>query len=49
MAIIRNTLIATFRLTGWTNLNQARRHFAHGIDRYVDLITKPLKTVKHQT
>lgn len=49
MAIIRNTLIAAFRLTGWTNLKQARRHFAHGIHRCVDLITKPLKTVKNQT
>lgn len=49
MAIIRNTLIAAFRLTGWTNLKQARRHFAHCIHRCVDLITKPLKTVKHQT
>lgn len=25
-AIIRNTLIAAFRLTGWTNIRQARRH-----------------------
>ncbi|MGH3975785.1 MAG: ISAs1 family transposase [Pseudonocardiaceae bacterium] len=49
ISIIRNTLIAAFRLTGWTNLKQARRHFAHGIDRCIDLITKPLKTVKHQT
>jgi len=49
MSIIRNTLIAAFRFIGWTNLKQARRHFAHGIDRCVDLITKPLKTVKKQT
>lgn len=49
MAIIRNTLIAAFRLTGWTNLKQARRHFAHAASRCVDLITKPLKTVKLQT
>lgn len=49
MAIIRNTLIAALRLTGWTNLKQARRHFAHVFSRCVDLITKPLKTVKHQT
>jgi hypothetical protein len=47
MAIIRNTLIATFRLTGWTNLKRARRHFSHTISRCIDLITKPLKT-KHQ-
>ena len=46
---IRNTLIAAFRLTGWTNLKQARRHFAHAASRCVDLITKPLKTVKLQT
>jgi hypothetical protein len=49
MAIIPNTLIATFRLTGWTNLKRARRHFSHTINRCIDLITKPLKTVKHQT
>ncbi|MGH3897260.1 MAG: ISAs1 family transposase [Pseudonocardiaceae bacterium] len=49
MSIIRNTLIAALRLTGWTNLKQARRHFAHSIHRCVDLITKPLKTVKNQT
>lgn len=49
MAIIRNTLIAAFRLTGWGNLKQARRHFSHAINRCVDLITKPVKTVKHQT
>lgn len=49
MAIIRNTLIAAFRLTGWANLKKARRHFSHTISRCVDLITKPLKTVKHQT
>jgi hypothetical protein len=49
MAIIPNTLIAAFRLTGWDNLKQARRHFSHAISRCVDLITKPLKTVKHQT
>ena len=49
ISIIRNTLIAAFRLTGWTNLKQARRHFAHSIHRCVDLITKPLKTVKNQT
>ncbi|MGH3922974.1 MAG: ISAs1 family transposase [Pseudonocardiaceae bacterium] len=49
MSIIRNTIIAAFRLTGWTNLKQARRHFAHGIHRCVDLITRSLKTVKLQT
>lgn len=49
MAIIRNTLIAAFRLAGWTNLKRARRHFSHGISRCVDLITKPVRTVKHQT
>jgi hypothetical protein len=49
MPIIRNTLIAAFRLTGWNNLKQARRHFSHAINRCVDLITKPVKTVKHQT
>ncbi len=49
MAIIRNTLIAAFRLAGWTNLKKARRHFAHGINHCIDLITKPLKTVKDQT
>ncbi len=49
MAIIRNTLVAAFRLTGWTNLKQARRHFSHATSRCVDLITKPLKTVKLQT
>jgi hypothetical protein len=49
MAIIRNTLINAFRLTGWTKLKKARRHFSHVIDRTIDLITKPLKTVKHQT
>ena len=27
MAIIRNTLIAAFRLAGWNNLKRARRHF----------------------
>lgn len=48
MAIIRNTLIAAFRFTGWNNLKQARRHFSHAINRCVDLITKPVKTVKHQ-
>ncbi len=47
MAIIRNTLIAAFRLTEWNNLKQARRHFSHAINRCVDLITKPAKTVKH--
>ena len=41
---IRNTLIAAFQLTGWTNLKQARRHFSHAAHRCVDLITKPLKT-----
>lgn len=46
MAIIRNPLIAAFRLTGWRNLKQARRHFSHAVSRCVDLITKPLKTVK---
>jgi hypothetical protein len=49
MAIIRNTLIAAFRLARWANLKQARRHFSYAISRCVDLITKPLKTVKHQT
>jgi len=49
MAIIRNTLIAAFRLTGWTNLKQARRHFSHAAHRCADLITKPLKTVTLQT
>lgn len=28
MAIIRNTLIVAFRLAGWNNLKQARRHFS---------------------
>ena len=46
---IRNTIIAAFRLTGWTNLKQARRHFSHAAHRCADLITKPLKTVKLQT
>ncbi|MGH4009584.1 MAG: hypothetical protein ACRDTH_15775 [Pseudonocardiaceae bacterium] len=46
---IRNTLIAALRLTGWTNLKQACRHFSHGTDRCVDLIAKSLKTVKRQT
>lgn len=49
MAIIRNTLIAALRLTGWRNLKQARRHFSHVASRCVDLITKPLKTVKNRT
>ena len=49
MAIIRNTLVAAFRLTGWTNLKQARRHFSHAAHRCADLITKPLKTVKSRT
>jgi predicted transposase YbfD/YdcC len=49
MAIIRNTIIAAFRLTGWTNLKKARRHYSHGIGRCVNLITKPLKTDKGQT
>jgi hypothetical protein len=49
MAIIRNTLIATFRLTGWTNLKRARRHFSHTTSRCIGLITTPLKTVKLQT
>jgi predicted transposase YbfD/YdcC len=49
MAIIRNTLINAFRLIGWANLKQARRHYSHVIDRCIDLITKPLKTVKDQT
>ena len=48
MAALR-TLIAAFRFTGWTNLKQARRHFAHAASRCADLITKPLKTVKLQT
>ncbi len=43
MAIIRNTLIAAFHLTGWRNLKRARRHFAHAINRCIDLITKPTK------
>jgi hypothetical protein len=38
MAIIRNTLIAAFRLTGWDNLEQARRHFSHVIS---DASTSP--------
>lgn len=46
MAIIRNTLIAAFRLAGWTNLKKARRHFSHSINRCVDLITNPVETVK---
>jgi hypothetical protein len=46
MAIIRNTVIAAFRLAGWHNLKQPRRYFSHAISRCVDLITKP---VKHQT
>ncbi|MGH3692980.1 MAG: hypothetical protein ACRDRX_03095 [Pseudonocardiaceae bacterium] len=46
MAIIRNTLIAAIRLTGWHNLKQALRHCAHAFDRCVDLITKPLKSSK---
>jgi hypothetical protein len=45
---IRNTLIAAFCLVGWTNLKQARRHFSHAISRCVDLITRPVKTVKSQ-
>jgi DNA-binding transcriptional regulator YiaG len=45
---IHNTLIAAFRLAGWRNLKHARRHFSHAASRCVDLITKPLKTVKHQ-
>jgi predicted transposase YbfD/YdcC len=49
MAIIRNTVIAAFRLAGWTNLKKARRHFSHGIHWCVDLITKPIKTDKKQT
>ena len=49
MAIIRNTLIAAFRLTGWNNLKKARRHFSHATSQCVDLITKPVKTVKNQT
>lgn len=49
MAIIRNTLIAAFRLAGWDNLKKARRHFSHTISQCVDLITKPIKTVKGQT
>jgi hypothetical protein len=49
MSIIRNTLITAFRLAGWTNLKKARRHFAHGIHHCVDLITKPLESVKDQT
>jgi hypothetical protein len=36
------------RLNGWTNLKKVRRHFSRVIDRTVDVITKPLKTVKHQ-
>jgi hypothetical protein len=43
---VRNTLITAFRLTGWHNLKQARRHFSHAISQCVDLITKPAKTVK---
>lgn len=49
MAIIRNTLIAAFRLAGWNNLKKARRHFSHAISQCVDLITKPVKTAKNQT
>jgi predicted transposase YbfD/YdcC len=49
MAIIRNTIIAAFRLAGWTNLKKARRHYSHSIDWCVNLITKPLKTDKGQT
>lgn len=49
MAIIRNTVMAAFRLAGWTNLKKARRHFSHGIRWCVDLITKPVKTDKNQT
>jgi hypothetical protein len=40
MAIIPNTLIATFRLTGWTNLKRARRHFSHTISRCIDQTTQ---------
>jgi hypothetical protein len=46
---IRNTLIAAFRVAGWNNLKKARRHFSHTISRCLDLITRPVKTVKHQT
>ncbi len=46
---IRNTLITAFRLAGWNNLKKARRHFSHAVSRCVDLITKPVKTVKYQT
>ncbi|MDN5851435.1 MAG: hypothetical protein L0K86_01065 [Actinomycetia bacterium] len=51
MAIIRNTLMAAFRLAGWDNLKKTRRHFAHRISRCVDLITKtkPIKTDKTQS
>lgn len=49
MAIIRNILIAAFRLAGWDNLKKAHRHFSHSISRCVDLITNPVKTAKNQT
>lgn len=49
MAIIRNTIIAAFRLTGWHNLKQARRHYAHAFSRCLSLITEPLKPDKRQT
>jgi predicted transposase YbfD/YdcC len=49
MAIIRNTLIAAFRLAGWDNLKKARRYCSHHIGQCVDLITKPVKLVKDQT
>ena len=41
--------IAAFRVAGWNNLKKARRHFSHTISRCLDLITRPVKTVKHQT
>jgi len=46
---IRSTLITAFRLVSWRNLKQARRYFSHTIHRCVNLITKPIKTVKYQT
>lgn len=49
MSIIRNTIMAAFRLAGWTNLKKARRHFSHGIAWCVDLITKPVNSDKDQT
>lgn len=49
MAIMRNILIAAFRLGGWYDLKKARRHLSHAISQCVDLITKSAKTVKNQT